>query len=103
MKKVVFQKLHKVIGAMLVFGMVVSLAACAKSNSNPGAESPVKGNAAEDNSAKGENTEDKIVNIGMTDSISSVNPLLMDATEIMKTSTAMEFLPLVELNSNLEF
>ncbi len=103
MKKVVFQKLQKLIGSMLVFGMVVSLAACAKSNSNPGAENPAKGNAAEDNSAKGESTEDKIVNIGMTDSISSVNPLLMDATEIMKTSTAMEFLPLVELNSNLEF
>lgn len=102
-KKVVFQKLHKVIGSMLVFGMVVSLAACAKPNSNPGAENPAKGNAAEDNSAKGESTEDKIVNIGMTDSISSVNPLLMDATEIMKTSTALEFLPLVELNRNLEF
>ncbi len=103
MKKAVFQKLHKAIGVMLVFAMVVSLAACAKSNPSPGTENPAKGNTTEDQSAQGRSTEDKIVNIGMTDSISSVNPLLMDATEIMKTSTALEFLPLVELNRNLEF
>jgi peptide/nickel transport system substrate-binding protein len=46
---------------------------------------------------------DKMVNIGMTDALSSINPLLMDATEVLKYATAFEFLPLVELNSNLEF
>lgn len=48
-------------------------------------------------------TGDKIVNIGMTDTLSTSNPLLMDATEILKYSTGLEFLPLVELNSSLEF
>ncbi|MDF2538521.1 MAG: ABC-type dipeptide transport system, periplasmic component [Herbinix sp.] len=55
-------------------------------------------------SKDGNNIEgEKVVNIGMTDSLSSVNPLLMDATEILKYSLALEFLPLVELNSDLEF
>jgi peptide/nickel transport system substrate-binding protein len=45
----------------------------------------------------------KIVNIGMTDSLSSMNPLLMDATEVLKYAASLEFLPLVELNSKLEF
>lgn len=47
--------------------------------------------------------DEKIVNIGMTDSLSSMNPLLMDATEVLKYAASMEFLPLVELNSKLEF
>ncbi len=103
MKKTIFQKLNKVVGVMLVFVMVVSLAACAKPDSTPGTKNPAKDNKTEEQSADGVSSEEKILNIGMTDSISSVNPLLMDATEIMKTSTAMEFLPLVELNRNLEF
>lgn len=101
MRKTVFQKLHKIIGFMLVFTMAVSLGACGKSNLET--DNPAQGNTAEDHSPKAESTEDKIVNIGMTDSISSVNPLMMDASEIMKTATAFQFLPLVDLNSELEF
>ena len=44
-----------------------------------------------------------IVNIGMTDTIPSVNPLLLDASEIGKTICDFQFLQLCELNSNLEF
>jgi peptide/nickel transport system substrate-binding protein len=53
----------------------------------------------------GDNTDttEKMINIGMTDSLSSINPLLMDATEVLKYATSLEFLPLVELNSDLEF
>ena len=51
MKKIVFQKLHKVIGAMLVFVMVVSLGDCAKPDSGPGTENPGYENKTEDNSA----------------------------------------------------
>ncbi len=39
----------------------------------------------------------------MTDSLSSVNPLLQDGTEVVKYTTSLEFLPLVELNKDLEF
>ncbi|HPU63638.1 MAG TPA: ABC transporter substrate-binding protein, partial [Mobilitalea sp.] len=44
-----------------------------------------------------------IVNIGVTDNLSSVNPLLMDGTEVVKYTTSLVFLPLVELNRDLEF
>lgn len=44
-----------------------------------------------------------IVNIGITDPVSTINPLLMDATEIVKYSSALQFLPLCELNADLEF
>lgn len=44
-----------------------------------------------------------IVNIGMTDTIPSVNPLLLDASEIGKTICDFQFLQLCELNSELEF
>lgn len=44
-----------------------------------------------------------IVNIGMTDTVPSVNPLLLDASEIGKTICDFQFLQLCELNSDLEF
>ena len=46
---------------------------------------------------------DKVVNIGATSTITSLNPLAMDNTEIVKYATSLVFLPLVELNSDLEF
>lgn len=76
-----------VLSLLLVLSMVL-LAACGKSNENKGEQQKEEG---------------KILNIGYTDSLSSVNPLLMDATEALKYALALEFLPLVELNSNLEF
>ena len=45
----------------------------------------------------------KIVNIGVTDTLGSLNPVLIDATEINKYATAMMFLPLVELNGKMKF
>lgn len=44
-----------------------------------------------------------VVNIGMTDTISSVNPLLLDAGESSKTISDLQFLPLCELDSDLKF
>jgi peptide/nickel transport system substrate-binding protein len=46
---------------------------------------------------------DDIVNIGVTDTLGTLNPLLMDGGEINKYATSLMFLPLVELNSKLEF
>ncbi len=45
----------------------------------------------------------KTVNIAVTGSLSSLNPLLIDATEVMKHALSLEFLPLVELDSELNF
>lgn len=90
------KRIFKIASALLlVFLLSLSLVACGKSKDTE---------QKDDNKADTNNsTSEKIVNIGMTDSLSSVNPLLMDATEVLKYSLAMEFLPLVELNRNLEF
>lgn len=50
-----------------------------------------------------EDGADKIVNIGVTDSLGGVNPLMMDQTEINKYAADLQFLPLVELDSELNF
>ncbi|NLJ97018.1 MAG: ABC transporter substrate-binding protein [Clostridiales bacterium] len=63
---------------------VLSITACSKKNNSNG-------------------TSVDIINIGVTDSLSSVNPLLQDGTEVVKHTTSLEFLPLMELNSELEF
>ena len=72
------------LGAVLAASMTVSLAS-------------VGAAAAESDAA------DKIVNIGVTDSLGGVNPLAIDQTEINKYSIDLEFLPLVELDSDLNF
>ena len=45
----------------------------------------------------------KIVNIGATDSLGTLNPLLQDGGELNKYATGLQFLPLVELDQNLNF
>jgi len=54
-------------------------------------------------SASAQQTGDKTVNIAVTATMTSLNPLLMDFTEVGKYTTSLAFLPLVELGSNLEF
>lgn len=81
-------KNKKIVSIVLTIILIVSLTACGNSNKS---------------SETGKAVNEKIVNIGMTDTLSSINPLLMDATEILKYATSLQFLPLVELNSELEF
>ena len=50
-----------------------------------------------------EDGADKIVNVGVTDSLGGVNPLMMDQTEINKYAADLQFLPLVELDPELNF
>lgn len=47
--------------------------------------------------------EDKIVNIGVTDSLGTLNPLMQDGGELNKYATGLLFLPLVELGADMEF
>ena len=47
--------------------------------------------------------EDKAVNIGVTSTLTTLNPLAVDNTEIVKYAVSLVFLPLVELNAELEF
>lgn len=78
--------IRKAIGLFLASAMVFALAGCGAS----GAE----------NSAQ---ISDHIVNVGVTDSLGGVNPLVMDQTNINKYAAGLQFLPLVELDSELNF
>lgn len=79
--------------------VAVSFAACSNKKEDNGG-----GKSSDDEISKdvGNNSKD-IVNIGVTDNLSSVNPLLQDGTEVVKYTTSLAFLPLVELNNELEF
>lgn len=46
---------------------------------------------------------DNIVNIGITDSLGSVNPFVIDQTWINKYAVGLQFLPLMELDGDLNF
>ena len=64
------------------------------------------GNTSGQNTVEGESTQqaavsDDIVNVGVTNTLGTLNPLLMDGGEVNKYATALMFLPLVELNSDL--
>lgn len=47
--------------------------------------------------------DEKSATIAVTDTIGTLHPLLMDNTEVVKYATSLAFLPLVELNRELEF
>lgn len=47
--------------------------------------------------------EESIVNIGVTNSLGGMNPLVIDQTEVNVHAMGLQFLPLVELNDELEF
>lgn len=48
-------------------------------------------------------TTEKVVNIGVTDTLGSLNPLLLDAGELNKYAQGFQFLPLFDLDSELNF
>lgn len=89
--------LKRILAGVLTSLLAISLVACQKTEAENAADETAS--TVTETATEGE----KIVNIGVTDSLSSVNPLLMDASEILKYSLALEFLPLVELNGDLEF
>lgn len=86
MKKTYIQRLFCIILSLI---MIVGATACSGPSGDSGKENT--------------NSDPNIVNIGITDPVGTINPLLMDATEIVKYSSALQFLPLCELNADLEF
>ena len=95
------KKTGKLIFIMLLTLIVAaSLVACSKDNANNNTNDSSDKEITEGNQ---NGTSKDIVNVGVTDSLSSVNPLLQDGTEVVKYTTSLEFLPLMELNQNLEF
>ncbi|TAH75018.1 MAG: ABC transporter substrate-binding protein [Anaerolineaceae bacterium] len=95
------KKTGKLILTILFMLMVAtSLIACGKKNTDNNTNGSTDKGVIEGDKSKG---SDNIVNVGVTDSLSSVNPLLQDGTEVVKYATSLEFLPLMELNKDLEF
>jgi peptide/nickel transport system substrate-binding protein len=88
---------------LLVLVIGVSLIGCSSNDS--------KGSATTDNGKKDTqeqttadpSVKEKLVNIGVTDTLKTLNPLLIDAGEVTKYSTGLMFLPLVELAPDLSF
>lgn len=100
------------LAGLLILGTLAACSGQSKSSdptagnddSKPGVEDSEKGNeASEPSDTPPESTGDAIVNIGSTDPIGSMNPLLLDATEINKYAVGMSFMPLTELASDLTF
>lgn len=92
------------ISLLLVIMVGVSLVGCGSNNSKGGSTSGNKEEAVVTDSPTGNSTtKEKVVNIGVTDTLKTLNPLLVDAGEVNKYSTGMMFLPLVELGSDLSF
>ena len=90
----------KVLSAlMLTAVMGITAVGCGTSGSNTGSQLQGE-NAAATEMAE---VSDDIVNIGVTNTLGTLNPLLMDGGETNKYATSLMFLPLVELNSKLEF
>lgn len=99
MKKFISSKL---VSLAFVFVMALMMAGCGASGggaANDGAAEGAQGNAASADSAPGE----KIVNIGITDSLGGINPLTIDQTWVNKYAIGLQFLPLVELDGELNF
>ncbi len=101
----------KVMSLLLALVMVASVTAC-------GAASTEEGTTAEDaevvtEDGTEESTEgagpataaegEKIINVGVTDSLGGVNPFAIDQTEINKYAIDLMFLPLMELDKDLNF
>lgn len=87
----------KLLSLILAGAMVFGLTACGAQSD--GAQESASGSAAASQQASGE----KIVNVGVTNTLESLNPLLLNGGEINKYATGLMFLPLMELDADLNF
>ena len=96
--------MNRTISLLLIAILAFSLAACGASKDNGGAGSEAQGNAAgEQTASKDKASGEKIVNVGVTDTLGSLNPLQLNGGEINKYATSLMFLPLTELDADLNF
>ena len=89
--------MKKIMSLMLAAALVLSMAGC--SSKDPGNETGGAEGGSPSENAAGE----KIVNVGVTDSLGGVNPFVIDQTEINKYAVGLMFLPLMELDSEMNF
>ena len=95
--------MNRTMSLLLVAVMAFSLAACGASGDNSGAAPAESKAAGETAGAQTGSSGEKIVNVGVTDTLGSLNPLQLNGGEINKYATALMFLPLMELDADLNF
>lgn len=98
------KKRNRILSLLLAGVMALGLTACGASNAGAAADETGSAavsteSASSDTAASGE----KIINVGVTNSIGSLNPLLLNGGEINKYATGLMFLPLMELDADLNF
>ncbi len=90
----------KVISLVLAMVMIASMTGCGASEAQNGAQTE---DAQAQGSDAGVAVGNNIVNVGITDSLGGMNPLMTDQTNINKYAAGLEFLPLMELDADLNF
>lgn len=98
------KKRNRILSLLLAGAMALGLTACGASNAGTAADETGSAavsteSASSDTAASGE----KIINVGVTNTIGSLNPLLLNGGEINKYATGLMFLPLMELDADLNF
>lgn len=98
------KKRNRILSLLLAGVMALGLTACGASNAGAAADETGSTavsteSASSDTAASGE----KIINVGVTNTIGSINPLLLNGGEINKYATGLMFLPLMELDADLNF
>ena len=98
------KKRNRILSLLLAGVMALGLTACGASNAGAAADETGSAavsteSASSDTAASGE----KIINVGVTNTIGSINPLLLNSGEINKYATGLMFLPLMELDADLNF
>ena len=98
------KKRNRILGLLLAGAMALGLTACGASNAGTAADETGSAavsteSASTDTAASGE----KIINVGVTNTLGSLNPLLLNGGEINKYATGLMFLPLMELDADLNF
>lgn len=94
----------KIVSLTLAAAMVFMMAGCGASDGGAAGDGASAGDSAQGNAAaEGAASGEKIVNIGITDSLGGMNPLTNDQTWVNKYAVGLQFLPLVELDEELNF
>lgn len=98
------KKRNRILSLLLAGAMALGLTACGASNAGTAADET--GSAAVSTESAPTDTAtsgEKIINVGVTNTLGSLNPLLLNGGEINKYATGLMFLPLMELDADLNF
>lgn len=90
----------KAVRLLLAVIMILIMAGCSSSDQGKG---DAVENGQTESGTESTSSGEKIVNIGVTDSLGSINPFVIDQTFINKYAVDLQFLPLLEFDENLNF